>query len=86
MLTEHVAAPGVSAPPPVTPSPVQILEEVRPSWEDAHACLQARDFKHEQVIHLRLQTCYVLGIYVAPSLVVDTVNSENNMFSVGGHI
>ena len=74
MLTERVPAPGLSATPaaapPVQEAPEAQLEEVPASWEEASGYLHARDFRREEVVHLWLQLCYVLGTHVLVGLAV----------------
>jgi transposase-like protein len=40
------------------------------SWEEASGYLHARDFRREEVVHLWLQFCYVLGTHVLVGLAV----------------
>ncbi len=75
MLTARVPALGppatpAAAPPLAQEAPEAQLEETPASWEEASGYLHARDFRREEVVHLWLQLCYVLGTHVLVGLAV----------------
>ena len=72
MLTERIPTLGPPATSAAAPPPVQEaqLEETPASWEEASGYLHARDFRREEVVHLWLQLCYVLGTHVLVGLAV----------------